>query len=219
MHDGQNLFDAAASFAGEWRVDETLEVLSAEGIEMIVVGVCNTPDRTPEYNPFDHPYFGKGKGRHYLAFVFDTVKPLIDLRFRTLPDAAHTGMAGSSLGGLITLAAYFMQPARLGFAAALSPSLWIARSTLYDFIENAPAPPGRLYMDIGLKEFSAYVRRRFPNPTADHQALTALLERKGYARGERLVYVEDKDGQHNESDWARRFPDVLRFLAPRLETA
>ena len=42
MHDGQNLFDEATSFAGEWRVDEALEALAEEGIEAIVVGVPNT---------------------------------------------------------------------------------------------------------------------------------------------------------------------------------
>jgi hypothetical protein len=38
MHDGQNLFDEAVSFSGEWQVDETMEALSKEGIEAIVVG-------------------------------------------------------------------------------------------------------------------------------------------------------------------------------------
>src|SRR5689334_23384391 len=53
MHDGQNLFDAATSYAGEWHVDETLEALSDEGIEAIVVGVPNMGvERIHELSPF-----------------------------------------------------------------------------------------------------------------------------------------------------------------------
>src|SRR5882724_8247819 len=59
MHDGQNLFDEATSFAGEWRVDEALEALAPDGIEAIVVGVPNTgPDRLNEYSPFQDARFG-----------------------------------------------------------------------------------------------------------------------------------------------------------------
>ena len=40
MHDAQNLFDDATAFAGEWKVDETLDALSREGkLELIVVGI------------------------------------------------------------------------------------------------------------------------------------------------------------------------------------
>jgi len=53
MHDGQNLFDRATSFVGEWRVDETMEQLAAEGLEAIVVGIPNAGNaRRDEYSPF-----------------------------------------------------------------------------------------------------------------------------------------------------------------------
>src|SRR5262245_53206184 len=53
MHDGQNLFDEAISYAGEWQVDETLAALSQEGIEAIVVGISNQGRyRLDEYGPF-----------------------------------------------------------------------------------------------------------------------------------------------------------------------
>ncbi|MBI5958142.1 MAG: alpha/beta hydrolase, partial [Chloroflexi bacterium] len=117
MHDGQNLFDAALSFSGEWQVDETLEALSAEGIEAIVVGIPNldgeiTGARLDEYGPFPSVLRGGrgGRGAEYVAFIADTVKPLIDADFRTLPDRDHTSTAGSSMGGLISLYAFFARP-------------------------------------------------------------------------------------------------------------
>jgi len=97
MHDGQNLFDATTSFAGEWGVDETMEELAVEGLEAIVIGIPHGEDRVREYTPFN------GCGDEYLAYVVDTVKPLVDSSFRTLSDREHTGIMGSSLGALISL--------------------------------------------------------------------------------------------------------------------
>jgi len=97
MHDGQNLFDATTSFAGEWGVDETMEELAVEGLEAIVIGIPHGEDRVREYTPFN------GGGDEYLAYVVDTVKPLVDSSFRTLSDREHTGIMGSSLGALISL--------------------------------------------------------------------------------------------------------------------
>ncbi len=214
MHDGQNLFDPGASFAGEWGADEAMEQLSSEGMEAIIVGISNVGEsRTREYQPFSHPYFGASSGDAYLDFVFETVKPVIDADFRTQPDRAHTGMIGSSLGGLITLYAYFKYTHVLGFAAALSPSLWIARNTIQTFIDTAQAPPGRLYLDIGTAEYSPEAQNRWRyDAMGDYRGMADLLARKGYRRDESLRYVEDVGGKHNEADWARRLPDALRFL-------
>src|SRR5690348_4734548 len=79
MHDGQNLFDDATSFVGEWKVDETMETLSKEGIEAIVVGIPNQGEqRLDEYSPFRDRLRHGGRGDAYLSFVVRTVKPLID---------------------------------------------------------------------------------------------------------------------------------------------
>ena len=55
LHDGQNVFDAATSFAGvEWGVDETAQrLIRNEPIEpLIIVAVANTgEDRIHEYAP------------------------------------------------------------------------------------------------------------------------------------------------------------------------
>jgi predicted alpha/beta superfamily hydrolase len=214
MHDGQNLFDRGASFAGEWEADEAMEALSEDGIEAILVGVANVGDaRIREYQPFAHPYFGAGRGDAYLRFILETVKPIIDADFRTLTDRAHTGMIGSSLGGLITLYAFFRYSTHIGFIGALSPSLWIARTSLRSFIESAPAPPGRIYLDIGTAEYSLDSQRRWRyDALNDYRGMRDLLIEKGYGLNKSLMYVEDEGGMHNEADWARRLPNALRFL-------
>src|SRR5262249_21960453 len=81
FQDGQNLFDDATSFAGEWRVDETLETLAAEGLEAIAVGIANAGSARPaEYSAATGD-----RGRDYIRFLVETVKPLVDADFRTEP--------------------------------------------------------------------------------------------------------------------------------------
>jgi predicted alpha/beta superfamily hydrolase len=197
MQDGQNLFDAATSFAGvEWGVDDTLQVLSAEGIEAIVVGVPNSGER--RLNEYTSPVnsWWRGSGDHYAAFLIDTVKPLIDRDFRTIAARSHTGIFGSSLGALISLYAFFTRSDVFGFVGAMSPSLWVGRGLILDQVRASPVVPGRLYLDNGTHEPSA-------------QRLANLLRDKGYAD---FKYVVDEDGRHTEADWARRLPAALRYL-------
>ena len=98
MQDGQNLFDESLSYAGEWQVDETMEALSREGIEAIVVGVPNAgARRIDEYSPFkDRRLHKGGRGDWYNAFMANTLKPLIDREFRTIwrrPDGTAIPLA------------------------------------------------------------------------------------------------------------------------------
>src|SRR4051812_7718100 len=135
MHDGQNLFDEATSYTREWQVDETMEALSRAGYPAIVVGIPNLGEqRIEEYSPFDDPKHGKGKGQAYLGFIVETLKPLIDQQFRTLPDRLHTGIMGSSMGGLISLYAFFQHHEIFGFAGVMSPSLWFAGRAIFDLL-------------------------------------------------------------------------------------
>src|SRR4051812_9334479 len=143
MHDGQNLFDPATSFSGSWNVDVSMAEASLEGFDAIVVGIPNMgADRLAEYSPFEHPELGGGRGDLYLEFLIDTVKPLIDERFMTIPDREHTGIVGSSMGGLISLYAFFRHPEVFGFAGVLSPSLWLTERATFSYIENAEFNPG-----------------------------------------------------------------------------
>jgi predicted alpha/beta superfamily hydrolase len=200
FQDGQNLFDRATSFAGEeWQVDETLEALSGQGLEAIAVGVDHGGDqRLSEYNPLPGGV-QPARGGAYVSFLVDTLKPLIDANFRSLPDRAHTGVVGSSMGGLISLYAFFRRPDAFGLVGALSPAFWMGRGAIYEYVRAAPLVPGRIYLDNGTHENSA-------------RRMRDLLVERGYRPGRDLKYVAEKDGEHRESAWARRLPEALRFL-------
>jgi predicted alpha/beta superfamily hydrolase len=225
MQDGQNLFDQALSYAGEWQVDETMEALSREGIEAIVVGVPNTgAHRIDEYSPFKDQRLRKGgRGDWYVAFLANTVKPLIDRDFRTLPEREHTGVLGSSMGGLISLYALFCRPEVFGFAGAMSPSLWFANGAIFPYVQQADAQPARIHLDIGTHEgndtravagaVSTYTSRY----VASAHRMRDLLDRKGYRLGQDLQYHEEQEATHNEAAWARRLPGALRFLLARYQ--
>lgn len=201
FQDGQNLFDRATSFAGEeWGLDETLEALSRDGLEAIAVGVDHAgEDRRREYTPF--PGWWEARGEAYVDFLVETVKPLIDAGFRTRPERAHTGVVGSSLGGLISLYAFFRRPDIFNRVGALSPALWPVNGAIYSFVRQAAFVDGRVYLDNGTRENNA-------RPMVD------LLIEKGYRPGDTLKYVAEAGGEHRESAWARRLPAALRFLLP-----
>src|SRR5450756_1016934 len=211
MQDGQNLFDEATSYAGEWQVDETLEQLSREGIEAIVVGVANAPNRRyAEYTPFADDQGEGGEGDRYLAFLVESVKPCVDRAFRSAPGRDQTGIAGSSLGGLISLYAFFRYPQVFGLAGVFSPAFEIGAARFYPFMEQASFSGGKIYMDVGTLE----ARGLEPDPDVmqelsdlylyDVRRMRDLLLAKGYREGQDLLYFEEQGGIHHESAWARR---------------
>jgi predicted alpha/beta superfamily hydrolase len=204
MQDGQNLSDPSIAFAGNtWRLPDGLAWLASRGIEPIVVGIHNTPGRLAEYSPFPDPKHGGGDGDRYARFLADTVKARIDAEFRTRKDRDSAVVAGSSMGGLLSLYAFFRRPSPFGRAAALSPSIWFGRREILAFIERARNTRGRLYLDAGTAEGA--------DTLANTRALNRVLRRKGYRR-DSLWYLESQGGQHRESDWAWRLPQALEFL-------
>jgi predicted alpha/beta superfamily hydrolase len=221
MHDGQNLFDPATSFAGEWGVDETMEHLAHhEGLEAIVVGVPNTGRfRIDEYSPFVEPRLGGGRGDSYLGFLSYTLKPIIDRDFHTLPDRDNTGLLGSSMGGLISLYGYFGYSEVFGLAGVMSPSLWFGGEAIYDYIDAAEFAPGRIYLDAGTRELGEDLHNGLPHRAtssrqyyASVRRMKRILIRKGFRPTVDLLHVEEKWAGHSESSWARRLPDAIRFL-------
>jgi predicted alpha/beta superfamily hydrolase len=227
MQDGQNLSDPATAFAGTWDLDGALDRLSSAGLEAIVVGVHNTGDaRLAEYSPFPDRRHGGGEADAYLEFLTATLKPRIDRVFRTRVARDETAILGSSMGGLVSLYAYFRFPSFFGRAGAMSPSIWFGQGAILDFVGDARTPRGRLYVDVGLHEGAGTLR--------DARRLGRLLVRKGFARDRRarrtraeyggidrrgrhggqprVRYIEDPAGRHNEAAWARRLEGALRFL-------
>src|SRR5258708_16540630 len=159
FHDGQNLFDGATSYipGQEWRLDETAEALiGAHKIEpLIIVGLYNTcRDRGVEYNPVRDPkYKGGGKAGLYGRMIVEEVKPFIDRTYRTMTDAKHTGLGGSSLGGLVSLYLGLKYPNVFGRLAVVSPSVfWGDKFIVHEVEALRRKPDERIWVDIGTKE-------------------------------------------------------------------
>ncbi len=210
MHDGHNLFDETTSFGCEWRVDETLEAASAAGVEAIVVGIPNMgEERLVEYSPFVDPEHGGGRGAAYLAFLVETVKPRIDQDFRTLSDRDHTGILGSSMGGLISLYGFFRHSKTFGFAGMMSPALWFGERAIFGIVEHARYVPGKLYLDVGTREGTFTV--------ADTRKMYELLQHKGYHSPEQLLYLEEQAAEHCETAWAGRLSTAVQWLLATTE--
>jgi len=205
MHDGQNLFDDATSYAGEWGVDETLdEFARTRGFEAIVVGIDNGgEERLHELSPWANPKYGPAQGEQYMAFVVDTVKPFVDARYRTLPDRFNTAIAGSSMGGLISHYALLRYPQVFGKAAIFSPSYWYS-SEVYAQTAAHPWPADtRVYFYIGGSEGEESVpdvqRMLVELAAPDHPPKAIALQ---------IV----PEAQHNERAWRAAFPLAVAWL-------
>ncbi|NRF71476.1 alpha/beta hydrolase [Aquincola sp. S2] len=204
MHDGQNLFDDATSYAGEWGVDETLNQLArTSGFEAIVVGIDNGLDkRMNELNPWPHPEHGAGEGDAYLNFIVEVVKPMIDRRLRTLPEARHTAILGSSMGGLISHYAIQRHPQVFGKAGIFSPAYWTAPLVFAHAERHTPPPTARLYLYMGGREGRGMVD--------DVQRMHAQLASRPYAPALTLRIVPK--AEHNEAAWRQEFERAVRWL-------
>ncbi len=205
LQDGQNLFDSATSYAGDWGLHRVVAAAARRGIEAILVGIPNMGiERLDEYSPFADPEVGGGAGDRYLDFVIQTLKPAVDREFRTRPERTQTGIVGSSMGGLLSLYAFFREPSAFGSAGVLSPSLWFAGEASFPRIESAAFVPGRIYLDIGALEGPRHVARA--------RRMRDLLLAKGYRLGGNLRWLESRCGRHDEASWGRRFARALPFL-------
>lgn len=210
MQDGQNLFDPETSYAGDWSLLDTLEDLGTKH-PAIIVGIPNLGhDRLKEYSPFDDAVRGIGEGVGYLRWLVDTVKPMIDTRFHTLPGRRHTVVGGSSMGGLFALYAVLAGAATFGSAWVMSPALWYADDAIFRWLRRQPGPVGNIYLDVGLLEGADTV--------FDARRMRDLLLDRGWTLGGSLRYVEDPEGDHDEASWGRRiaaeWPRLVSGIRP-----
>ncbi|MCA8922380.1 MAG: hypothetical protein KDD82_11260 [Planctomycetes bacterium] len=202
MHDGQNLFGPDALFGG-WRVAETADRLIQRGeVEpLVIVGVGNTPQRMQEYIPPED----QGRADGYARFLIEELKPWIDQRYRTRPEAAATGVAGSSLGGIVSLYLGWTHPGVFSRVGSLSGSYWLT-----DFVDQkleAPVPKLRIWLDSGNRGNSA------DGLEGTFRVRDKLLT-LGMTLGGDLHHAVDLGGLHNEQSWRGRFDRVLRALYP-----
>ncbi len=206
MQDGQNLFnEQTAAFHTEWGIDECLDTLALQlHKECIVVGIDNdSTKRLNEYNPYDNDKYGKGEGKQYLDFVVNTLKPFVDKNYRTLKDAKHTFIGGSSMGALISMYALVQYPNVFGGAAVFSPSFWIAPEIYTDVTNAKWQNTFQIYFYAGQKESNRMV--------IDMQRMFNIIKQKNCCRAENVTFPL---GQHNEKYWRDEFDDFYRWLTP-----
>ena len=205
MHDGQNLFDDATAYAGEWKVDETLEALSKEAkLELIVVGIDNGGDRRmTELNAWDNPRFGAAEGREYTDFIVKTLKPLVDAGYRTLPGRAHTAIMGSSMGGLASHYAIAQYPQVFGKAGVFSPAYWTA-APAFEFMAQRPLPKdARVYLLMGGKEGETMV--------PDVERMAQVVRASGHPAANTVLKIVP-EAEHNEAFWAGELREALLWM-------
>ena len=215
LNDGQNLFEAATSFTGlEWQVDETGDRLIREGVvpPMIFVGMDNAArERIREYMPHRslHPMTLRAHGTRYPSFLFKEVIPFIARNYRVASGPENTGLGGSSLGALIALYTAAVRPGVLGRLLLESPSLWASNRQLIRQSRGVKRWPERIFLATGTAE--AGRKDKDQSVVDDVRELAAILRRAGLD-DTRLRLMIDEGAAHNESAWARRFPEALAFL-------
>lgn len=207
LHDGQNVFDAYTSFAGEWEVDESLSQMEQNGFRgVIAVAIDNGgADRLDEYAAWENTAYNEGgSGDEYVEFLVSTLKPYIDEHYRTLPDQEHTGIMGSSLGGLISLYAATKHPDVFGRVGVFSPALWFNKPQIYDYVAaNTKTYPQKFYLLCGGSESTDMV--------PDMLAMKNTLLTAGFDANE-IAYIVKPNGQHSEWFWREEFSAAHQWL-------
>ncbi len=207
MHDGQNVFDAATSFAGEWKLDEALLQLEQQAgwQPIIAVGIDNGGgERLTELTPFRHPTYGGGTGEKYAQALVETVKPLIDTHFRTLSDVAHTGIGGSSLGGVESLFMAYAYPNVFSKALIFSPALWFSDSLRQYCLSQTQPVNSRMYWVCGTNEGD-------PDMVPDMNACYQDLINDGMPSTQMSKKVVT-GGTHSEGFWSAQVKDGIKWL-------
>lgn len=210
MFDGHNLFfNEHATYGKSWGLKEYMDRTKTPVI--IAAVECNHDadnGRLKEYAPysFSDPVFGEieGKGHLTMEWIVNVFKPYIDSNFRTLKERRNTMIAGSSMGGLMSLYAVLQYNYIFSRAAALSPSIWCTPKKIEKLIRSAKIKPGTVvYMDYGTKEFKNHsdIIREFGQTSA-------LMMRKRIAVESRIVL----NGTHSEESWEKQIPFFMNTL-------
>ena len=209
MFDGHNVFfDSDATYGKCWGMKEYLDRTQKE---LIVVAVeCNHEGngRLEEYSPFDHENSTlgkiKGKGEQYMGWLVGTLKPYIDKHYRTIPDRENTLIAGSSMGGLMSLYAAVCYNHVFRRAACLSSSLWVDPEQVLEMIAEADVKNDTcIYMDYGSMEMH--------NHDANASALMAVVQML-LSKQIDLTFRIVPGGTHCEASWEKQIPIFMDCL-------
>lgn len=230
MHDGQMLFDASKTWnKTSWDADETFGRLLQDGKidDCIVVGIWNVPEkRFADYFPqkilpnipdaikskiLKQQINGEPSADHYLKFIVEELKPLIDQKYPTKTDSAHTFMIGSSMGGLISIYAICEYPTVFGGVACLSIHSPLASFELInDKTDDEVASKFRAYLVENLpKANSRKIYFDYGNLTGDsfyepyQKKIDQIMLQKGFSKNYwQTLFFEGES--HTETSWAKR---------------
>ena len=212
MFDGHNVFyDSHATYGRSWGMKEYLEKTREQ---IILVAVECNPEgnrRINEYSPwtFKAGRFGmmEGEGKKTMDWFVHVLKPMIDEEFRTLPDRNNTMIAGSSMGGIMSLWALVEYNSVFSRAAAISPSLWLEPKKMAEAINAKPLEkPTRIYLDMGGGEAKGH-----------EQLITTMFEtaKRLSKAGAEVAARVVPGAQHREADWEKRIPIFFDYLMER----
>ena len=212
MLDGKNLFDDYTSFVGEWHIDKSIEEMIEKRINegYIVVGIDapNTDiDRSLEMSPpkmeRNSKYALKNGGYADILgnFIFNVVKPDIDKNFHTLTD--YTGVAGSSMGGLMALYLSLEYSRDIKFCLTFSPAIFLFRwESFKKYLENKVTKQlPKIYFYVGGNGFE----KVFVETTL--RTYNFLLE-NGFSH-DHIKLILDSEKEHNEKAWGEYFSSML----------
>lgn len=145
-----------------------------------------------------------GRADLYASLIVNEIKPFIDQNYRTLTNAQHTAIGGSSFGGLITLYIGLIYPEVFGHLVVVSPSIWWDNRYILKAYERMSTPPHqRFWLYMGTAEGSGSIRN-----VREFKEVLSKLE----VQDEVIQYVEVKGGQHNEKAWSEQAESILRFV-------
>jgi len=215
MHDGQYLFrDEDTKRGGSWRIEDYLD---KSGSEVIIVGIDCAGGllRIEEYGPWENYFIREridgvkgtvgGKGELYVDYIVNELKQIIDEKYRTIKDDA--AMAGSSMGGLITLFAACKYPNVFNKIACMSSAFWFNEEKLKQCIESSDLHLiEKVYVDIGTNEDTG--RMSSEAYLQCNQWVNSLLTHKV----SNLKYSVIENGVHTGKAWGERFPAILEYL-------
>ncbi|MHA7128298.1 alpha/beta hydrolase [Algoriphagus namhaensis] len=205
LQDAQNLFNEEAEF-GNWQIDKKLAVMSDYGIGKIIIIAIEhgEDDRLVEYN-VGRTLLGSGSGKQYIRFIADTLKPFVDETYRTIPDRNHTGIGGSSMGGLVSIFSGIMYPEVFGKLMIFSPSLWVLPKIKLGFLDLFDPMDTRIYLYAGGDESKTMV----PHV----QKLRKKLLKRDALNGKMKVRLSiNEEGKHAETYWSDEFPKAIEWL-------
>ena len=221
MTDGQNIVDKYTTAYGAWDIDVRQKELIAEGYHPFIVVGIDCPKvghiyRVKEYTLQDVPICQKYAGKRYgeepysdalMDYIVNTLKPLIDQTFPTMPEKWNTAFGGSSMGGLAAFNFGTKRNDIFGFSLCFSPAFHLFdKKQLYEYLDSLNINPddfGKFYFYTGAVDFEAL----FLKPTKE---MYQYFLNRGFSKEQVGLLIDLKQG-HCEAAWSEHFGEAMKF--------